>query len=251
MFQLLKEHFEDPESETTKEILKSYYDMHEDFKAAKLQFKKDLIWFIHEYIKYDVDIEYMEEYILYLIEKFSPQDVVSEITQFDGTAYDKIYQIKTIRLFLDNSITDEDFIYENCTPNFYLLNKHLDKERLKKNDKMKKLFNDLESCIIILNEMIKIGHNIKKYAKYSFDVNKSFLEAAEVDFVKNLMILVSHGADIHVENDKAFELADKNNYVAIMKYLIGLDVNYYLSNEKTLAIINKNNLREYCDNLMQ
>ena len=251
MFQLKKEHFEDPESELTKETLEEYYNIHKEFKEAKLQFKKDLIWFIHEYIKYEVDIEYLEEYILYLIEKFSPQDVITEINQFDETAYEKIREINTIKLFLDSSITDEDFIYEHCTPNYYLMNKHLDKERLKKNAKMTKLFNDLDSCIIILEEMIKIGHCIKKYAKYSFDVNKSFLEAAEVDYVKNLMILISHGADIHVDNDKALVLADKNNHIDVIKYLIGLDVNYYLNNEMTLSITNKHNLKEYCDDLMQ
>lgn len=223
MFHIIKEAFEHSQFfenyKNVDNVLLQFKNITKKYKNAKKEFKKDLINFIHEFIKYNVKEEYLEKYILFLFEKYDPNEIISEMLDLKGNVYNTIHNINSIKIFLDDDL-DEKFIYENCTPEYFLKNKHLDKRKLKNNDKMTKLLNQLDTYGNILNQKLEIGHSIKKYLKYSNDINETFIETVKSGYVKNVKHAYNYGADIHHDHNLALTLSFSSHKEDIFEFLI-------------------------------
>ena len=49
------------------------------------------------------------------------------------------------------------------------------------------------SCNIILSQKINIKHDIKKYIKYSDNINIDFMNSVKIGYIKNINILIENG----------------------------------------------------------
>lgn len=89
-----------------------------------------------------------------------------------------------------------------------------------------KNINILDSCKIILENMIKISHSIGKYIKYSENINDDFVKSVKIGNVKIINSLIKNGANIHHKNDYALRFSSYNRNVNAVKFLIekGADV---------------------------
>ena len=86
--------------------------------------------------------------------------------------------------------------------------------------------NVLDSCKIILENMIKISHSIGKYIKYSENINDDFVKSVKIGNIKIINSLIKNGANIHHKNDYALRFSSYNRNVDAVKFLIkkGADV---------------------------
>ena len=57
----------------------------------------------------------------------------------------------------------------------------------------------LNSYQKILDEKIKISKDIKKYVKYTKNINDDFIKTVKIGTIKNVDILIKNGADIHAK----------------------------------------------------
>lgn len=78
----------------------------------------------------------------------------------------------------------------------------------------------IKSCNLILNEQIKISHNIKKYVKYAKNMDSLFIDAVKIGNIKNIKYLIQNGSDIHFDNDNALMISVQMRNYEIVKYLI-------------------------------
>lgn len=201
------------------DVLMRFKNINKKYKKAKQELKKDLVYFIHEFIQYNVKVEYLEKYIFFLFEKYNPHDIITEIIELKGGVYNNIYNINSIKIFLDDDL-DETFIYENCTPEYFLLNKNLDRKKLEKNNKMTVFFDQLDIYKKKLDYNLKIGNNIKKYLKYSDDINKSFIGAVKSGSIDNIKYILKQGADIHYNYDSALIMSIKKDREDVFEFLV-------------------------------
>lgn len=216
----------------------------QNIKNLKKKYKKELFLFIHDFIKYDVKMEYLEEYVLYLIDKFGLLYFEKELNQIGDIIYDKLYDLNSIKLLLNKNINDEKFIYENCTPYFFLKNNHLDKKKLLTNKKMIEFFNKLDICNNILNEKIKIGENIKKYVKYSTNIDIDFINSIKNGNFKNIRTLIKYGADVNRLDGSALIYSSMFGHIQTVKFLFKHGANVHSQNDLSLKIASQNSHTE-------
>ena len=89
----------------------------------------------------------------------------------------------------------------------------------------------IKSCNLILNEQIKISHNIKKYVKYSNDINQDFIKSVKIGNIKNIKILIKNGADIHYNNNYALRFSSENGHIEVVKFLIEKGANIHAGDD--------------------
>lgn len=211
-------------------VVHKFENIKNDYLFSKKKYKKDLFLFIHEFIKHDVKNEFLEEYVLYLSEKYGFDSFNKEIYKLEESVLVKLYEIDSIKLLLDEKITDNEFIYKNCTPSYFL--KHdINPSKISKNKKMDTLISNLNSYRKILNKKIKIGSSIKKYVKYTEDINEDFIKAIKVGNMKNIIILIKNGANIHYENENALIDSIRYNRLDIVKVLIENGSDIHIDND--------------------
>ena len=170
------------------DVLSKYKIIKNKYKDAKNQLKFDLIDFIHEFIKYGVEDEYLEEYLLKLVDIYGFDEFYKYVENFDETTYNIISNFDTINLLIKkDDIDDEIYIYKHCTPEYFLLKKQrIDKKELKNNKKMSEFLNNLYDNKKILNHKIKIGSNIENYIKY--EENKcDIFKYGNINYIKLLI----------------------------------------------------------------
>ena len=61
-----------------------------------------------------------------------------------------------------------------------------------------------------MEEKIKSSKDIKKYAKYSNNINDDFIKSVQIGNIKNIDILIKNGADIHLEDDFVLKFSSIN-----------------------------------------
>lgn len=100
--------------------------------------------------------------------------------------------------------------------------------------------NKLDSCRKILNKKINISHDIKKYIKYSENINDNFIRSIKIGNIKNINFLINNGVDIHYKNDKALTISSKHGNIEVVKFLIENGVNIHAKDDNALLYSSKN-----------
>jgi ankyrin repeat protein len=77
-----------------------------------------------------------------------------------------------------------------------------------------------EKLCVILNEKIKVGHNIKKYVNYSENINIIFIKAIRYNNIKAFHFLIKKGVSIHYKINIPLIIACKFGNIKIVKLLI-------------------------------
>lgn len=225
-------------------VLKIYENIRKKHTDYENQIKIELIEFIHEFIKCGVEEYYLEEYISYLFEEFDFDFVYEEMNKFDETTLNIINNLNSIKLLLDKDITDKNFIYENCTPEYYLKNQKLTESDLKENKIMKKYFN---KCVpydmIIKQKLIACDDDIGKYIKYTSEYDndstdkglKNYVNDTDTikycmencgDDVETIKNLIKKG--LNIDNKHILECCVEYENIEILKFLYekGWDIHY-------------------------
>ena len=70
----------------------------------------------------------------------------------------------------------------------------------------------LNSYQKILDEKIKISKDIKKYIKYSKNINEDFIKSVKIGNIKNIDILIQNETDNHIYNDYVIIKFIKKSY---------------------------------------
>ena len=106
----------------------------------KNKLKNDLVNFIDSFLVYNIDDNYLEDYILWLINELGFDDINEIIQGKNGNITEKINSLNFIKLLLnDEKIVDnEKFISDHCTPDFYIKNKI--NANITKNERMSNFF---------------------------------------------------------------------------------------------------------------
>ncbi len=72
-------------------------------------------------------------------------------------------------------------------------------------------------CNDILKRKIIIKHNIKKYVKYSNNIDDDFITSVNIGYIKNIITLIKNGANIHVNDDLALKVCSRCGHSEIVK----------------------------------
>jgi hypothetical protein len=91
--------------------------------------------------------------------------------------------------------------------------------------------NILNSCRKILDEKINISHYIKKYVKYSENINEVFIKSIKIGNIKNINFLIKCGEDIQNLNDYAFRKSSKYGNIDAIKFFVEKGVNIHTDND--------------------
>lgn len=239
-------------------IILQYEEIKNEFKLSKKNYKKNLFLFIHEFIKCDVKDEYLEEYVLFLIEKFGFKKFEKELNNFDEGTLNKLCTIKSIKLYINKNMNDKKFIIRYCDPEFFL-KRFFNKPKphnakyyntdFNKNEKMINFFKKLDSYKKILDEKIKVGDNIKKYVKYSDGINKDITkllnkmnaydfkrDLSKKNHFKNMKTLIKTGFVNSVNMENAFITSVKLDNYKMVNFLIKNNVNINAKNGEAFYI---------------
>ena len=182
--------------------IKNYY------KFSKNKRKENLISIVPILFNNKIKDVIIEDYILSLIHKYGLHEFKKLLNGSNESIHKIIYNFDSINFLLNGIIKESDFDCNERSSNFSIENKKV-------------------SCIKILNEKITIGHNIKKYVKYSENHNEDFLKSVGKYSIVNINILINNGADIHYENENALILSIENNKINNFYFLIQKGANFY------------------------
>lgn len=155
-------------------------------KEIKNKLKNDLIDFIDTFIMYNIDDSFIEDYVLDLIQEFGYDDINHIIMNKKDHIINKIDVLYSIKLLKNVKIYEEEFMYEHCSPEYYIQNKNnLDKNKLK-NKHMVKFFNNVDKYRLVIDSKINIG-NIDinhKYFRWIEDLGELFIQAIKKENIK-------------------------------------------------------------------
>lgn len=223
-----------------KNILDQYKFIKNHYFGTKNKLKNEikcqLIQFVHNFIKCNVDDKYLENYVLDLIEEFSFFEFDKELNEMDEYLVQKIYNLNSIKLLIDVEITDKEFIYKHCSPEYYI-KKNLNKNKLKTNYRMCRFLAKSMCYNKIIKQKLKLNEkfNIDKYLKYCSDnIDEYHIIASEYGNLKYLKFLVEKGADIHHKNDESLDLSCKYGHLEIVKYLVGKGADIHANNDSAI-----------------
>lgn len=204
-------------------ILKEYENIKNYYKESKIRLNNEmkimLFDFIHQFFIYNVDDKYLEDYILFLIENYTFNEINIELLKLNDSLVDKIYNLDAIKLLLDDTIQDEEFIYKNCSPEYYIKNK-LERKKLKNNIRMQEFFKKTISYDKILKEKSKLKSDSNKYLNRFTNLDNALIYASRYGNKNHVKSLIEKGADIHTDNNNSLTLACKNGHFKIVKILI-------------------------------
>jgi ankyrin repeat protein len=92
----------------------------------------------------------------------------------------------------------------------------------------------LDSYRKILEEKIKSSKDIKKYAKYSNNINDDFVKSVQIGNIKNIDTSIKNGADIHAENDLVLKFSSINGNLDVVQFLVKNGANIHAENDYAL-----------------
>ena len=221
------------------DVLVEYKSIKNYYKESKLKLRKEIKYklfnFIHKFFIYNVDDEYLENFILYLIEEYSFDKINKLITKLNDDLIDKIYNLNAIKLLVQDDINDEKFIYDNCSPDYYVKNP-VDKNRLKSNTRMCDFFKKVEIRDDILIKKIKLDCNIDNYLNRFQDLEQVLILASESGNIKHIKNVIKKGANIHTDNDLSLKKACEKGKFKIVKFLVENGANIHVNDDYALKI---------------
>ena len=207
--------------------------------------KEDLVNFIDCFLMFNIDEECIEDYVLDLIHEFGFDDINNFILNSNDHIINKVENLKSIRL-LKNDTNNEKFIYDHCTPEYYIKNKNkLDKNKLK-NRHMNIFFNNLNNYRNLLKSKISFGIDITKHNYFIWvknsaeNLDKLFIDAIKNNNIKCAEKIFENGANINTDNDKALRMSSKNGYIDIVKYLVEKGANIHADDNYALRMSSEN-----------
>jgi ankyrin repeat protein len=89
---------------------------------------------------------------------------------------------------------------------------------------------------IILSNKINIGHNIKKYVKYSDDINDDFIKSVKIGTIKNINTLIKNGARLFIRNNYALNYSSRYGNIDVVKFLIEKGSNIHFGEDQALVL---------------
>lgn len=210
-----------------KEIKKEYINSKNEIRK-KLQY--NLVKFINSFLMYNIDDECIENYVLDLIQEFGFDSVYKDISSnTNELVFEKINTFDTIKLLLPNDIEDKKFIYEHCTPEYYIKYNYFNMKRLEKNKHMNDFFKKVKDYNQKLVSKINDTNIVKhKYFKWINNIDGLLIESIKKNSLKNVKNLVENGANIQACINKGFVYSVDNGFFEITKFLIekGVDIHY-------------------------
>jgi hypothetical protein len=114
-------------------------------------------------------------------------------------------------------------IFENEFSNLFVNKINIDKIKLNSYQK-------------ILDKKIKLSKDIKKYVKYSKNINDDFIKSVKIRNIKNIYTLIKNGADIHVNDDYSFKLSSENGRIDVVKILVEKGANIHSNDDYALRM---------------
>lgn len=213
--------------------IKNYYKNCKNKLKNEIKFK--LIEFIDNFIIYNTDDIYLEDFILYLIEEYTFDEIDLELKKMNECIINKIYNLNSIKLLIDNNINDENFIYEHCSPEYYI-KKKLEKRNLMENKRMQVFFKKSNMYNDVLKNKIKLNYNVDKYLNRFQNVKKSLKYSADSNDIKYIKKLLKYNIDIHYKNEYLFRYSSKEGYYDIVKFLIEKGVNIHSKNDEAFLL---------------
>jgi ankyrin repeat protein len=178
-----------------------------------------LVDFIHQFFIYNVDDKYLEDYILFLIEKYTFDEIKNEILNLNDDLIERIYNLGAIKLLIDEKIQNDEFICDNCSPEYYIQNK-IDKNKLKNNTRMQEFFKRVKRYDQILKAKSKLKCDSDKYLNRFMDVNSALICASRYGNIKYVKFLIEKGACIQKGINNSLYPACKNGHFKIVKMLV-------------------------------
>jgi hypothetical protein len=232
-------------------ISNEYNQIKNDYKSQKNELKRDTIEKLVNFISrlyengcYDADIEF---YILNLIDHYGYNLINKIISNSNDFLYEKFYDFDKLKLFLLESPTLE-FIDKNCTQEYYLKNKNINKYRLKSNQNMvdffekSKYYNEIIISYLKLNDYQKVKKYIKYYDDKSYFLNR-LLEYHNVKDLKYVKLLIKNGAKVsYLENYNIIKWASSQGKLDIIKFLMNDDNELIISNTALLEASKNNHI---------
>ena len=204
-------------------VLSEYENIKNYYKESKIKLNNEmkimLFDFIHQFFIYNVEDKYLEDYILFLIENYTFNEINIEILKLTDSLVDKIYNLDAIKLLLDDTIQDEELIYKNCSPEYYIKNK-LECKKLKNNIRMQEFFKKTKSYDKILKEKSKLKSDSNKYLNRFTNLDNALMCASRYGNKNHVKSLIEKGANVHTDNNNSLTLACKNGHFKIVKILI-------------------------------
>lgn len=215
------------------DFLTNYKEIKKEYIGSKNKIRKNLqhnlVKFINSFLMYYVDDEYIENYVLDLIHEFGFDSIYDDIKNTNELLLEKIESFNTIKLLLTNDITDKTFIYNHCTPEYYIKYDYFNISRLRKNKRMNNFLKKEKDYKQILISKINDTNIVKhKYFKWIDNIDNLLMESIKNNNLKNVKNLIEKGAKISAYNNKGFEISIDNGYFEITKFLIekGIDIHY-------------------------
>ena len=219
---------------TYKKIKNDYIKSKNEIKN---NLKKELVNFINSFLVYNVDDKYLKDYVLDLIQEFGFDDINELIQNTNGNIITKINEFNSIKLLLNNDNIDETFIYDHCTPEYYIKNKNnLYKSKLI-NNRMITFFNNTRNYDDLIKSKMNIDNILKyKYLKWADNLDELFICAIKNKNIKCAKTLLKLGSDIHTNNEFALEWSCCHGHIEIVKFLVENGANIHVNNDRVFRL---------------
>lgn len=201
-----------------KDVIKEYNNIKNYYKESKFKLKNEikdkLVNFIHYFSIYNVDDQYLENYILWLIEKYEFKEIYEKISNLNEDLLNKIYNLNTIKLLIETILDEDCFIYKNDSQEYR------DKNQLKSITKMNLILKKIEIKNNLLKEKLKFNNDIENYLIRFEDLDTACFYASKNDNIKYIKFLLNNGVNIHTGNDFLVKYFSINENIKMVKFLI-------------------------------
>lgn len=254
------------------DVLLEYKNIKNHYKESKSKLKEEiknkLFDLIRYFIIYNVEKQYLEDYILYLIEEFTLNEFKNKTYSLDENLNDIIYNLDAIKLLVDEKNYDEEFVNKNCSPEYYVKNP-VDKNRLKTNTRMTQFFEKEKIKNNIYKEKLKLNYNVDNYLDRFKDLNNALHDSIKYNHSKSIKYIINnYGCDsIYIKalnlscqygninivklmvqkyldikslDENPIKLSSKNGHYEIVEYLIQIGVNIHIMDDCALKVSSDN-----------
>ncbi len=163
-------------------IILRFKEIRTEYNDFKCNYHDNIVKFGHRLIK-NTKQEFLEKYLLYVKKYEYNIKYTKNNTRYYGNYYNRTISINCFNFI----IKENDYKITNLQK--------------------------------ILNEKINIGHSIKKYIKYSKNIDEDFLKSVEIGIMKNIIDFIGLGANVNYKNNKALSIATEYGRADVVEFL--------------------------------